>query len=87
MAQELIVLEHRNQHESTMRKGGDMKHLVEFSLEKGGSILVEIDEPETGGTVRAGLSMTAGAFIASASAAANFGVTVRWTGSNKEIVS
>ncbi len=31
-----------------------MKHLVEFLLEEGGSIVVEIDEPETGGTVRAG---------------------------------
>jgi hypothetical protein len=31
-----------------------MKHLVEFPLEEGGSIVVEIDEPETGGTVAAG---------------------------------
>lgn len=31
-----------------------MKHLVEFPLEEGGSIVVEIDEPETSGTVRAG---------------------------------
>lgn len=31
-----------------------MKRLVEFPLEEGGSIVVEIDEPETGGTVRAG---------------------------------
>ncbi len=31
-----------------------MKHLVEFPLEEGGSIVVEIDELETGGTVRAG---------------------------------
>jgi hypothetical protein len=108
-----------------------MKRLVEFPLEEGGSIVVEIDEPETGGTVRAGreetiekaretfeqalnkvlpatktvleklrsmaskpseievtfgvnLSTMAGAFIASASAAANFGVTVRWTETNKE---
>ena len=108
-----------------------MKRLVEFPLEEGGSIVVEIDEPETGGTVRAGrddkiekaretfedalnkvlpatktvveklrgmasrpdeievtfgvnLSTMAGAFIASASAAANFGVTVRWTGTHKE---
>ncbi len=108
-----------------------MKHLVEFPLAEGGSIVVEVDEPETGGTVRAGredqiekaketfenalnkvlpatktvveklrsmasrpdeievtfgvnLSTMAGAFIASASAAANFGVTVRWTGTNKE---
>ncbi len=108
-----------------------MKRLVEFSLEKGGSIVVEIDEPEVGGTVRAGredkiekaretfedalnkvlpatktvveklrnmaskpdeievtfgvnLSTMAGAVIASASATANFGVTVRWTGMHKE---
>jgi hypothetical protein len=107
-----------------------MKHLVEFPLEEGGSIVVEIDEPETGGTVRAGredkiemaretfedalnkvlpvtktvveklrnmaskpdeievtfgvnLSTMVGAVIASASAAANFGVTVRWTGTHK----
>ena len=107
-----------------------MKRLVEFPLEEGGSIVVEVDEPETGGTVRAGredtiekaretfedalnkvlpvtktvveklrgmesrpdeievtfgvnLSTRAGAFIASASAGANFGVTVRWTGTNK----
>ena len=107
-----------------------MKHLVEFPLEEGGSI-VEIDEPETGGTVRASredkiekaretfedalnkvlpatktvveklrgmaskpdeievtfgvnLSTMAGAVIASASATANFGVTVRWTGTHKE---
>src|SRR6266566_3385114 len=108
-----------------------MKHLVEFPLEEGGSIVVEVDEPETGGTVRAGredkiekaretfedalnkvlpvtktvvekvrgmashpneieitfgvnLSTIAGAVIASASAAVNFGVTVRWTGTHKE---
>jgi hypothetical protein len=108
-----------------------MKHLVEFPLEEGGSIVVEIDEPETGGTVRAGredkieraretfeeslnkvlpvtetvvekvrgmagrpdeievtfgvkLSTIAGAVIASASAAANFSVTVRWTGTKDE---
>jgi hypothetical protein len=108
-----------------------MKRLVEFPLEEGGSIVVEINEPETGGTVRAGrddkieqaretfenalnkvlpitktvveklrdmaskpdeievtfgvnLSTMAGAFIASASAAANFGVTVRWNGTSKD---
>src|SRR6266571_1861569 len=108
-----------------------MKHLVEFPLEEGGSIVIEIDEPEAGGTVRAGredriekaretfedalnkvlpvtktvveklrgmaskpdeievtfgvnLSTMAGAVIASASAAANFGVTVRWTGTIKD---
>src|SRR5216683_1140874 len=108
-----------------------MKRLVAFPLEEGGSIVIEIDEPETGGTVRAGregtiekaketfeealnkvlpatktvveklrsmtskpdeievtfgvnLSTTAGAFIASANAGANFGVTVRWTGKAEE---
>lgn len=30
-----------------------MKHLVEYRLEDGSSIVVEIDEPETGGTTRA----------------------------------
>ena len=108
-----------------------MKRLVEFPLEEGGSIVVEVDEPETGGTVRAGredtiekaretfedalnkvlpatrsvveklrgmaskpdeievtfgvnLSTMAGAVIASASATANFGVTVRWTRKKEE---
>src|SRR5215471_18372242 len=108
-----------------------MKHLVEFPLEDGGSIVVEIDEPETGGTVRAGredkiekgretfedtlnkvlpvtktvvkklrdmesrpdeievtfgvnLSTMAGAVIASASAAANFSVTMHWTRTHNE---
>jgi hypothetical protein len=36
-------------------------------------------------TFGAKLSTMASAFIASASAAANFGVTVRWTGTSKEI--
>jgi hypothetical protein len=31
-----------------------MKHLVEFPLDEGGSIIVEIDEAETAGTIRAG---------------------------------
>jgi NTP-dependent ternary system trypsin peptidase co-occuring protein len=31
-----------------------MKRLVEFPLEEGGSILVQIDEETSGGTVRAG---------------------------------
>jgi hypothetical protein len=31
-----------------------MKHLVEFTLDEGCRIVVEIDEPVTGGTVRAG---------------------------------
>ena len=108
-----------------------MKRLVEFPLEDGGSVVVQIDEPETGGTIRAGreeaiekaketfedalnkvlpaakivveklqsmtrkpdeievnfsinLSTQAGAFIASATAQANFGVTVRWTGTSEE---
>ena len=108
-----------------------MKRLVAFPLEEGGNIVIEIDEPETGGTVRAGredtiekaketfeealnkvlpatktvveklrnmgsrpdevevtfgvnLSTTAGAFIASANAGANFAVTVRWTGKAEE---
>jgi len=108
-----------------------MKRLVEFPLEEGGSIVVEIDEPESGGTIRAGreetiekaretfeealhrvlpaatsvveklrsmmsrpdaievnfginLSTRAGAFIASAAAEANFGVTVRWGWSSDE---
>jgi hypothetical protein len=111
-----------------------MKRLVEFPLEEGGSIIVEVDEPETGGTIRAGredkieqaretfenalnkvlpatktvveklrsmtsrpdeievtfgvnLSTMAGAFIASASAEANFGVTVHWTGTTKDSTS
>ena len=104
-----------------------MKHLVEFSLEEGGSVVVEVDEPEGEGTIRAArgetivkaektfeealnkvlpvtksiveklrsfgnkpdeieisfgvkLNTVAGAVIASASAAANFDVTVRWNG-------
>lgn len=106
-----------------------MKRLVEFPLEEGGSILVQIDEPETGGTVRAArgdaiekaqetfedalnkvlpaaksvveqlrgirpdeievtfginLNAAAGAFIASVGSAANFGVTVHWTGKTEE---
>jgi hypothetical protein len=35
-----------------------MKRLVEFPLEEGGSILVQIDEPDTGGTIRAGRDET-----------------------------
>ena len=31
-----------------------MKRLVAFPLEEGGNIVIEIDEPETGGIVRAG---------------------------------
>ena len=30
-----------------------MKHLVEFPLAEGGSIVVEVDEPESAGTIRA----------------------------------
>jgi hypothetical protein len=111
-----------------------MKRLVEFPLEEGGSIVVEVDEPESEGTIRAArgdtiikaketleealnnvlpvtkslveklrstgnkpdqievsfgvkLSTIAGAVIASASAEANFGVTVRWTGKKEETPS
>jgi hypothetical protein len=103
-----------------------MKHLVQFPLEEGGSIVIEVDEPENEGTVRAGrgeviakaketleealnnvlpvtksfveklrsignkpggieigfgvkLSTVAGAVIASASAEANFDVTLHWS--------
>jgi len=31
-----------------------MKRLVEFPLQEGGSVVVQIDEPDMGGTVRAG---------------------------------
>jgi hypothetical protein len=31
-----------------------MKHLVEFPLQDGGSIVIEVDEPESQGTIRAG---------------------------------
>jgi len=108
-----------------------MKHLVEFPLEEGGSIVVEVDEPETSGTVRAArgdtlakaretledaldkvlpaaksiveklrrldnkpneievtfgirLNTSVGAVIASATAEANFDVTLRWTGNTQE---
>jgi len=30
-----------------------MKRLIEFKMEDGGAIIVEVDEPETGGTTRA----------------------------------
>ena len=30
-----------------------MKHFVEFKMEDGSTIIVEVDEPETGGTTRA----------------------------------
>jgi hypothetical protein len=109
-----------------------MKHLVEFPLEDGGSIVVEVDEPESEGIVRAArentivkaketleealnkilpvtrsvveklssladrpeeieirfgvkLSTAAGAVIASASAEANFDVTVRWSAKEKSV--
>lgn len=108
-----------------------MKHLVEFPLEDGSSIVVELNEPETGGPVHVArgdkidrsretfeeainkvlpvvksfvgrlrsmdskpdeievifginLSTVAGAFIASASAEANFGVTLHWYGTTQE---
>jgi hypothetical protein len=31
-----------------------MKRLVEFPLQEGGSVFVQVDEPDVGGTVRAG---------------------------------
>ena len=108
-----------------------MKHLVEFPLDEGGSIVVEVDEPESEGTIRAArgdtivkaketleqaltnvlpvtksiveklrsignkpdeieicfgvkLSTAAGAIIASASAEANFDVTMHWRGKHAE---
>lgn len=109
-----------------------MKHFVAFPLKEGGSIVIEVDEPESEGTVRAGrgdavvkaketleealgnvlpatrevaehlrkagnrpdeievtfgikLSTAAGAIIASASAEANFNVTVRWSEKKTEL--
>jgi hypothetical protein len=109
-----------------------MKHLVEFPLDEGGSIIVEVDEPESEGTIRAArgdaivkaketleqalnnvlpftksiveklrsignkpdeieisfgvkLSTAAGAVIASASAEANFDVTMHWSGKNETV--
>jgi hypothetical protein len=103
-----------------------MKQLVEFPLMDGNNIIIEISEPEVGGTIRVGrsdkiakaketfeeafgkilpvatsvfeklqavssrpdeievtfgvnLGTECGAFIASASAEANFGVTLRWS--------
>lgn len=35
-----------------------MKHLVEFPLEEHGSVVIEVEEPETAGTVRAGRADT-----------------------------
>ena len=108
-----------------------MKHLVEFPLEDGGSIVIEVDEPESAGTVRAAredtiakakqtfeealngvlpvtkglveklrsignnpdeievtfgvsLNTAVGAVIASASAEANFSVTLHWSGKREE---
>lgn len=108
-----------------------MKHLVEFPLEEGGSIVVEVDEPESAGTIRAAredtivkaketleealnnvlpvtkslveklrsigskpdeievtfgvsLNTAVGAVIASASAEANFSVTMHWSGKQEE---
>jgi hypothetical protein len=31
----------------------EMKRLIEFKMEDGGAIIVEVNEPETGGTTRA----------------------------------
>jgi hypothetical protein len=108
-----------------------MKHLVEFPLQEGGSIVVEGDEPEIEGAVRAArgdtivkaketleealnnilpatksiveklrsignkpdeiemtfgvsLNTAVGAVIASASAVANFSVTMHWSGKKEE---
>ena len=108
-----------------------MKHLVEFPLEEGGSIVVEVDEPESAGTIRAArgdtivkaketleealnnvlpvtkslveklrsignkpdeievafgvsLNTAVGAVMASASAEANFSVTLHWGGKKEE---
>ncbi len=108
-----------------------MKHLIEYPLEEGGSIVIEVDEPESAGTIRAAredtiakakqtfeealngvlpitkslveklrsignqpdeievtfgvsLNTTVGAVIASASAEANFSVTMRWSGKEEE---
>ena len=110
-----------------------MKRPVEFPLEEEGSILVQIDEQECGGTVRAGREETiekaeetfedalnrvlhaarsvveklqgmgsrpheievnfginlitqSGDFLASATAQADFGMTVCWTGASREMV-
>ncbi len=72
-------LRRRKQHIKNPAKGRiPMKHLVEFPLEEGGSIVVEVDEPETSGTA------SLGAVIASATAEANFDITLRWTGNTKE---
>ena len=108
-----------------------MKHLVEFPLEEGGSIVIEVDEPESAGTIRAAredtivkaketleealnnvlpvtkslveklrsignkpdeieltfgvsLNTAVGAVIASASAEANFSVTMHWSSKTEE---
>jgi hypothetical protein len=107
--------------------GNSMKHLVAFNMQDGGTIIVEVEEPETGGTTRASrrpgelaeeaketfeqalskirpatekvigtlrslahkpdeiemefgfnMSAAAGVVIASASAEANYKVTLRW---------
>jgi hypothetical protein len=109
----------------------NMQHLVEFPLQEGGSIVVEVDEPESTGTVRADredaiakakqtfedalngvlpvtkslveklrsventpdeievafgvrLNTAVGAVIASASAEANFSVTMHWSRKKEE---
>jgi DNA-directed RNA polymerase specialized sigma24 family protein len=111
----------------------EMKHLVEFKLEDGSTIIVEVDELETGGTTRASrrpgeiaeearetfeqalskirpatekvittlhglahkpdeiemefgfnMSAVAGVVIASASASANYKVTLRWKSEEKK---
>ncbi len=111
-----------------------MKHLIDFKMEDGSNIVVEVDEAETGGTTRAGrrpsevaeeaketfeqalskirpatekvfhtlselvqkpheiemefgfnMSATAGVVIASASTAANYKVTLRWTSDEQKM--
>ncbi len=108
-----------------------MKHLIEYPLQEGGSIVIEVDEPESAGTIRAAredtiakakqtfeealngalpvtkslveklrsignkpdeievtfgvsLNTAVGAVIASASAEANFSVTMHWSGKEEE---
>src|SRR5258708_14068472 len=50
-----FLAQHKNRLVELRCKGGRacMKHLIEYSLEEGGSIIVEVDEPESAGTIRA----------------------------------
>jgi NTP-dependent ternary system trypsin peptidase co-occuring protein len=128
--QELLAQRKKRLVELRYRRGR-MKHLVEFPLEEGGSIVVEVDEPESAGTIRAArgdtivkaketleealnnvlpvtkslveklrsignkpdeigvtfgvsLNTAVGAVMASASAEANFSVTMHWSGKTEE---